>query len=65
VEDNLQSCQRLQNQNLKSVANIENDSVAKEHEIVRKQEVDLHLDLCHHEQEIDCFMYSFVNSQED
>jgi hypothetical protein len=65
VEDNLQACQSLQNQNLKSVANTENDGVAEEHEIVHKQEVDLHPDLCHHEQETDCFMYSFVDSQEN
>jgi hypothetical protein len=44
VEDNLQACQRLQNQNLESVANTENDGVAEEHEIVHKQEVDLHPD---------------------
>ena len=65
VEDNLQACQSLQNQNLKSVSNTKNDGVAEEHEIVHKQEVDLHPDLCHHEQETDYFMYSFVECQED
>jgi hypothetical protein len=49
VEDNLQACQRRQNQNLKSVANTENDGVAEEHEVVHKQEVDLHPDLFQHE----------------
>jgi hypothetical protein len=60
VEENLQACQRPQNHNLKSVANTENDGVVEEHEIVHKQEVDLHLDLCHHEKETDCFMYALV-----
>jgi hypothetical protein len=32
---------------------------------VHKQEVVLHLDLCHQEKETNCFMYSFVDSQED
>jgi hypothetical protein len=59
VEDNLQACQRPQNQNLKSVANTENDGVAEEHEIVHKQEADLHPDLFQHEQKIDCFMHFF------
>jgi hypothetical protein len=62
VEDNIQACERPQNQNLKSVANTENNVVAEEHEIVNKQEVDLHPDLCHHEQKTDCFMYALVDS---
>jgi hypothetical protein len=56
VEDNLQACQKPQNRNLKSVENTENDGVTEEHEVVHKQEVDLHLDLFQHEQKIDCFM---------
>jgi hypothetical protein len=44
VEDNLQACQRMKNQNLESVENTKNDGVEEEHEIVHKQ-VDLHPDL--------------------
>jgi hypothetical protein len=65
VEDNLQACQRLQNQNLESVANTENDGVAEEHEIVHKQEVDLHPDLFQHEQKNDCSMHFFEVFNDD
>jgi hypothetical protein len=65
VEDNIQACQRLQNQNLESVANAEKDGVAEEHEIVHKREVDLHPDLFQHEQKIDCSMNFFEVFNDD
>jgi hypothetical protein len=59
VEDNLQACQRLQNHYLEEVANARKNGETEEHEIVHKQEVDLHPGLFKREQKIDRSMKFF------
>jgi hypothetical protein len=66
VVDNLQACQRLKNQNLKSVANTKNDDKLEEQATLSNFfDTNLSSDPSHDKYGADLFMYSSVDSQEN